>query len=237
MNSHRPRANSALTLVELLVVIAIIAILAALLLTAVSHAKGKAQRIQCVNNLHQLGLGLQTILAEEHAYPLENPHATWMDQLAQKGLNDNRPMKDFILTGVWRCPTARWLKVDDAYPVCYGYNAIGVVQNSYVDDNLGLGGSTRSQTPVTDSGVVAPSDMIAIGDVFGKSIELIWRGPFPYFTIDDMDPQRHQGKANVVFCDGHVESPTLKFLFEDTSDAALSRWNRDHLPHREKLSP
>jgi hypothetical protein len=28
----------------------------------------------------------------------------------------------------------------------------------------------------------------------------------------------------VVFCDGHVESPTLKFLFEDTSDAALARW-------------
>jgi prepilin-type processing-associated H-X9-DG protein len=44
-------------------------------------------------------------------------------------------------------------------------------------------------------------------------------------------------RANVVFCDGHVESPTLKFLFEDTSDAALARWNRDHLPHREKLSP
>jgi prepilin-type processing-associated H-X9-DG protein len=48
---------------------------------------------------------------------------------------------------------------------------------------------------------------------------------------------RHQGHANVVFCDGHVESPALKFLFEDTSDEALSRWNRDHLPHREKLSP
>jgi len=45
-----------------------------------------------------------------------------------------------------------------------------------------------------------------------------------------------KGKANVVFCDGHVESPTLQFLFEDTSDASLSRWNRDHLPHREKLS-
>ena len=48
---------------------------------------------------------------------------------------------------------------------------------------------------------------------------------------------RHQGKANVVFCDGHVESPTLEFLFEDTSDAALVRWNRDHLPHRDRLSP
>jgi prepilin-type N-terminal cleavage/methylation domain-containing protein/prepilin-type processing-associated H-X9-DG protein len=45
------------------------------------------------------------------------------------------------------------------------------------------------------------------------------------------------GKANVVFCDGHVESPTLPFLFTDTSDATLSRWNRDHQPHRERLAP
>ena len=48
---------------------------------------------------------------------------------------------------------------------------------------------------------------------------------------------RHQNKANVVFCDGHVESPTLQFLFADTSDAALSRWNRDYQPHRERLAP
>jgi hypothetical protein len=45
------------------------------------------------------------------------------------------------------------------------------------------------------------------------------------------------GKANVVFCDGYVESPPLQFLFADTSDAALSRWNRDHQPHRERLAP
>jgi hypothetical protein len=41
----------------------------------------------------------------------------------------------------------------------------------------------------------------------------------------------------VIFCVCLVESPTLKFLFEDTSDVALARWNRDHQPHREKLSP
>jgi hypothetical protein len=29
----------------------------------------------------------------------------------------------------------------------------------------------------------------------------------------------------------------LKFLFADTSDNALSRWNRDHLAHRERLAP
>jgi hypothetical protein len=44
-------------------------------------------------------------------------------------------------------------------------------------------------------------------------------------------------KANVVFSGGQVESPTLQFLFADTSDAALSRWNRDHQPHRERLGP
>jgi prepilin-type processing-associated H-X9-DG protein len=45
------------------------------------------------------------------------------------------------------------------------------------------------------------------------------------------------GKANVAFCDAHIESPPLQFLFADTSDAALSRWNRDHQPHRERLTP
>lgn len=101
----------AFTLVELLVVIAIIGVLVALLLPAVQAVREAARRMQCSNNLKQIGLALHSYHASHRTHP-----PGWM-QLAipdvDGGFGERWAWKVFILPQLEQSALADSLNVNN----------------------------------------------------------------------------------------------------------------------------
>ena len=101
---RRGRAErAAFTLIELLVVIAIIAILAALLLPALAKAKVKAQRTQCMNNLHQIEIALNFYGGQSNDKLPVLSGGAWAWDIPNSCINIM--LKSGLLTNTFFCPS------------------------------------------------------------------------------------------------------------------------------------
>jgi prepilin-type N-terminal cleavage/methylation domain-containing protein/prepilin-type processing-associated H-X9-DG protein len=146
------------TLIELLVVIAIIAVLIALLLPAVQSAREAARRIQCTNNLKQLGLAVHNYVGVNNVFP----------QGIQYQIN---PLNGSCYTsGSWLVAISQYFEQGNVY------NAVNFNLNMFTDQN-------NTVSAMGQSVLWCPSDSIITGYSYTYPANTITVSPFKiYYT-------------------------------------------------------
>lgn len=127
-----------------------------------------------------------------------------------------------------------------------GYNDWGLVRNNGQNAPvLGMGADVGTTPPVKESMLVSPVDMIAVADVRSDSpvgqIQFNANTTPPTGWVMTQDPQwhpqipcnRHNYNTDILFADGHVESPRRMDVIDPNNTYWRQRWNNDHQPHFE----